>query len=93
MKYYQVNQRVGNSIHENLSNMDPVLTEIAMTYRILEKLLSSYGEAATIPVIDQYRTRLQSRINIAVRHAESIVDDTRKLSAILAALNEEVAKL
>ncbi|MBC7707688.1 hypothetical protein H7Y63_00495 [Polaromonas sp.] len=93
MKYYKVNYETSDSVQTNLSNMEPVLQEIAVTYRILIKLLSRYEQAADIPALNEFRTQLQAQVTAAMTNAEIIAGEVNQFSKVLADINKEIAKL
>jgi hypothetical protein len=93
MTYYQVDAAVNQAMHTNLRNMENVLAEVAMTYRILEQLLVKYREADTIPGIEAYRLQLEQLVSTGIHDAELIAANTQKFSQILAELGKELAQI
>lgn len=93
MKFYQVNPATNDSVQHDLSNMEPVLREIAATYKVLDDLLQSYGNSTDIPAINEYRAQLRSQVGIATENAEAIASATSKFSIILKELSKEISRL
>lgn len=93
VKFYQINPAANESVQVNLSNMEPILREIAVTYRVLDNLLQSYGQSTDIPAINDYRAQIRAQVAAATASAEAIAAATSKFTVILKELNKEISRL